>query len=178
LVRIKTVEEIVGEKPVEVKDSSTCEVSEIPEGYSTSTGLNESGVQKEKPVEVEKKTSQVKKPSQYFSNLFNSYAKSLNRKYNRTGSLFQERYKRKLVDSDKYFLNLIHYIHFNPQKHGFVKNFRDWKFSSYNAMLSEKPTDLKRKDVLDWFSGKDEFIEYHKLIIEYQKVIGHLIEGD
>ncbi len=35
-----------------------------------------------------------KQVSKAFSNFFNSYAKSINKKYNRTGSLFRDRFKR------------------------------------------------------------------------------------
>jgi hypothetical protein len=120
-------------------------------------------------------TWKPKNPSQVFSNFFNSYAKSINKRYNRTGSLFQYKFKRKPVTASKYFLNLIHYIHFNPQKHRFVEDFRQYPWSSYNSIISEKPTKLRRQDVLDWFSGKDAYTEYHTLVINYEKEIGHLI---
>src|SRR5690606_12780829 len=32
--------------------------------------------------------------AQHFANLFNAYAKAINKRYNRTGSLFQERFRR------------------------------------------------------------------------------------
>ena len=69
------------------------------------------------------KTSEVL-VRQHFSNFFNSYAKAINTAHQRTGSLFQNRFGRMKVDSDRYFTRLIHYIHFNPQKHGFVEDFR------------------------------------------------------
>ena len=68
------------------------------------------------------KTSQVSQirevsfnPTQNFSNLFNTYAKAINKSYGRTGSLFEERYGRIPVMSDSYLVNLIFYIHYNPQ---------------------------------------------------------------
>ena len=60
-------------------------------------------------------TSQVLEPTQQVSNFLNSYAKSINRAYQRTGSLFQGRFGRIEVTSDQYFVRLVHYIHFNPQ---------------------------------------------------------------
>lgn len=61
-----------------------------------------------------------------FSNLLNAYAKAINKAYGRTGRLFEEHFGRIEVDSDSYFTSLIFYIHFNPQKHGFVSDFRTW----------------------------------------------------
>jgi hypothetical protein len=76
------------------------------------------------------------KPSQHFSNLFNAYAKAINKAYQRTGSLFEKRFGRIEVTSDAYFCSLVFYIHFNPQKHQFVNDFRQWSCSSYNTLCT------------------------------------------
>lgn len=95
------------------------------------------------------------------SDFFNAYAKAINSAYGRTGSLFQHPFGRVMITSDIQFSRVIAYIHQNPQKHGFVADFRDWKYSSYGTMLVEKPTHLKREAVLDWFGGKDQFKATH-----------------
>lgn len=100
--------------------------------------------------------------SHTFNNLLNSYAKSINKAYQRTGSLFQHHFGRIQVASDRYFLTLINYIHHNPQKHGFVADFRDYPYSSYHTLLSYKATRLKREEVLEWFGGAGRFEEFHR----------------
>jgi REP element-mobilizing transposase RayT len=105
--------------------------------------------------------SGLKKPSQYFSNLFNAYTKALNKAYDRTGALFQRPFGRILVTSDAYFVHLVTYIHQNPQRHGLVADFRTWPYSSYHAHLSDKPTRLQRDDVLAWFDGPEGFTMAH-----------------
>ena len=100
-------------------------------------------------------------PSRPFSHLFNAYTKAFNRVYQRSGVLFQRPFQRIEVTSDAYFVRLITYIHHNPQKHGFVADFRDWPYSSYHALLSARPTQLQRDDVLAWFNGPDEFAATH-----------------
>jgi REP element-mobilizing transposase RayT len=96
-----------------------------------------------------------------FSNLFNAYAKAFNKRFERTGKLFEERFKRKKVEDESYITELIYYIHSNPQKHGILKDFRDYPYSSYNIILSDKITSLKRKEVVDWFEGLSFYKEYH-----------------
>ena len=96
-----------------------------------------------------------------FAFLFNSYAQSINKANNRTGSLFEERFRRILVGTDAYFTELIYYIHANPQKHGFVKDFRAYPHSSYHSHLSKAMTRLKREEVWNWFGNKDEFEKFH-----------------
>ena len=115
-------------------------------------------------------------PTQQFSNLCNSYAKSINKAYGRTGSLFQKRFGRIPVTSDAYFAALVRYIHFNPQKHGFVTDFRQYPYSSYQLMLSNQSTHLMRDVVLEWFGGKDTFIEFHQ-DPQRQNGLSHLV-GD
>ena len=100
--------------------------------------------------------------SKKFSDFFNAYAKAINNAYKRTGSLFQHPFGRVAVTTDRQFWNVIAYIHQNPQKHKFVKDFRDWKWSSYGVILAEKPTKLRRDIVLDWFGGKDEYLKLHE----------------
>ncbi len=99
--------------------------------------------------------------SQQFSNFFNAYAKTINKAYDRTGSLFQHPFGRVLVTSDRQFWAVIAYIHQNPQKHHFVDDFREWKWSSYHTLLADKPTRLQRAHVLDWFGGKQRYLDLH-----------------
>ena len=101
-------------------------------------------------------------PSKKFSDFFNAYAKAINHAYGRTGSLFQHPFGRVPITTDRQFWNVIAYIHQNPQKHKFVKDFRDWKWSSYGILLAEQSTKLKRDFVLDWFGGKESYLELHR----------------
>lgn len=97
--------------------------------------------------------------SKQLSNCFNAFTKAMNKRYHLTGSLFQKRFERKRVENKAYLLTLISYIHQNPQKHGFVEDFRDYPYSSYKSHLSEKQTRLKRMSVFELFGGKEGFIQ-------------------
>lgn len=116
-------------------------------------------------------------PSQAFSNLFNAYAKTINKAYGRTGSLFEERFGRIPVTNDSYFMNLIFYIHYNPQKHGFVSDFRDWEWSSYHALIGTGETKLKRIEVLNLFDGVKGFEEFHHGMVD-EKKLASLIDDE
>jgi len=121
---------------------------------------------------------EAKPPSQYFSNFFNAYARSINLAYGRTGSLFQRPFGRIPVTSDAYFMNLVVYIHQNPQIHGFVDDFRSWPYSSYEAILStSSATKLKRDEVFSVFGGMQALTGEHAAQIEVKK-IAHLIGDD
>ena len=64
-------------------------------------------------IKDESELSLPRAPHQCFSNLFNAYTKAINKRYNRHSSLFQRTFKRKLIDNEVYFKNLVIYIHNN-----------------------------------------------------------------
>jgi hypothetical protein len=86
----------------------------------------------------------------------------VNKAYDRTGSLFQRPFSRIEITSDRYYTNLVFYIHANPQKHGFVADFRAWPWSSFGALIANAPTYLRRDVVLDWFGGQVGLGMFHR----------------
>ena len=99
--------------------------------------------------------------TQAFSNFFNSYAKSINTVYNRTGSLFQEHLQRNRVENEEYLKQLIVYVHLNPVKHKFDKSFETYLHSSYRSFVSSKETSIDRDFILELFGGLENFKFYH-----------------
>ncbi|MEP7256124.1 MAG: hypothetical protein ABI666_10115 [Ferruginibacter sp.] len=100
--------------------------------------------------------------SKQLSHFFNSYAQSINKAQNRTGPLFESPFERKLIDDDSYIISMIYYCHYNAQLHGFVNDFKDWEFSSYQAILRNDNTFLASQKVLSWFGGINAFEKAHE----------------
>ena len=100
-------------------------------------------------------------PSKQFSQFFNAYTKAINKCYNRTESLLEKPFKRKRITEESFLKQVILYIHNNPVKHGLTNNVKDYKWSSYNSILSSKNSKLKRKEVLDYFEDESNFIFSH-----------------
>ncbi len=113
-------------------------------------------------------------PSQSFGNLFNAYSKAINKRYGRTGSLFQHPFGRIPVTSDEYFVQLVQYIHLNPQKHGFVDDFRKYPYSSFRTLCSSGPTRIKRDQVLVWFGGREPFERSHQEQLMEQRIAKYI----
>ncbi|RDC56724.1 hypothetical protein DU508_05840 [Pedobacter chinensis] len=107
-----------------------------------------------------------------FQKFFQSYAMAFNKQHARIGSLFQKPFKRVLINSEEYFTKIIFYIHANPQQHGLTTDFRDWQWSSYKRILIDKPSSLKKGEVIEWFGNKESYIQFHddnrKLIIQQE----------
>ncbi|MBP1664413.1 MAG: hypothetical protein H6Q19_1553 [Bacteroidetes bacterium] len=112
-----------------------------------------------------------KRINQQFSNLFNAYTKACNKRYDRTGSLFEHSFRRKHVDTMEYLKRVIVYIHMNPVKHGFCQYPEEYPWSSYLSCISFKPTKLQREKVIASFGNTDEFKIYHN-----QKFISESID--
>lgn len=105
--------------------------------------------------------SEEKEVTQAFSNLFNSYAKAFNKQTNRTGSLFEKHFKRIKLKNENYLKHLIVYIHLNP-KHHLNIDFKGFRFSSYQAYMSNRETKIEREETLNLFGDFENFIFCHK----------------
>lgn len=68
-----------------------------------------------------------------------SYVFRYNKKYERCGHLFQERFKSEIVETDEYFLTVLRYIHRNPINAGITKEVHDYRWSSYFEYLNQLP---------------------------------------
>ena len=100
--------------------------------------------------------------SEQLRKFFISYSKSFNKQQNRKGTLFEKHLKRVKIESEEQLLWTIYYIHRNPAHHFVTDNYQRYRWSSYPVILSEKETNLRRKEVLSLFSGKEKFIEFHQ----------------
>lgn len=98
--------------------------------------------------------------SRAFSNFFNAYAKSINKKYNRTGSLFRDRFRRIKVLDEEYLKKLIIYVNLNPIYHGFVSKLNEFKHSSYLSLISDDETFIEKEEVIHLFNDTENFIFY------------------
>lgn len=59
------------------------------------------------------------------------YVQYFNHIYNRSGTLWEGRYRATVVDSERYFLTVMRYIELNAVRAGMVKDPMDYPWSSY-----------------------------------------------
>lgn len=106
--------------------------------------------------------SDNKEVSEQFRRFFISYSKSFNKVHKRRGSLFNKHLQRIKIESTEQLLWTIYYIHRNPVHHRISSNYQQYRWSSYQALVTDRDTKLKRNEVIDEFSGVDEFIKFHE----------------
>ena len=68
------------------------------------------------------------------------YAQHFNKRYRRTGTLWEGRHRSSLVQTEKYSLICCRYIELNPVRAGMVRHPAEYKWSSYEAKLIKTPT--------------------------------------
>lgn len=99
------------------------------------------------------------------------YVSYFNQKYERVGHLFQNRYLSKTIEYKEYLMNLIRYIHQNPEKAGICKT-EDYQWSSYKDYIyGSGITDTEF--ILSMFSNdkskaRQIFKEYNKRILNIE----------
>ena len=65
-----------------------------------------------------------------------TYSRFYNKKFNRVGYVYRDRYKSQTIVDRKHLINCLIYIHNNPLKAGIVSRIQDYKYSSYLEFLN------------------------------------------
>jgi len=110
------------------------------------------------------------------------YAKYFNQKYNRSGTLFEGRYKSIPIEKESHFIHLPYYIHLNPLdliapewRERKIKNFKEvinflenYRWSSHLDYLGKHnfPSVINKEPLLEFFGSEKE---YEKLFYEWLK---------
>lgn len=109
------------------------------------------------------------KLSKVIQSLAISYALYFNKKYDRIGHVFYNRFKSKYVENLPYLLNIIRYIHFNSEKAGMCK-YSKFYWSSYHE-YSQFPRLIETEKVLKMAEmTKKDFENFH---VEYERIKGY-----
>lgn len=85
------------------------------------------------------------------------YVRLFNKRYERTGTLWEGRYKSCLIDSEAYLLTCHRYIELNPVRAGMVRDPLQYRWSSHaHYALGAASTLLTRHELLDRLAGSME----------------------
>jgi len=111
--------------------------------------------------------SNLSKAMQWLQTAYSVY---YNLKHQRSGHLFQGRYKSILVGEESYWQKLSFYIHLNPIRAGMVKDLNDYRWSSYHdyVRLQKVHKWVLAEEILKELSESKQSaqIKYRELIIE------------
>ena len=80
------------------------------------------------------------------------YTQRFNRAHDRTGHVFQGRYKSIMVERDSYLMELARYVVLNPLRARMVRKLENWPWSSYLATCGQAPSPAWLQT--DWILGQ------------------------
>lgn len=114
-----------------------------------------------------------KKPlSSLMRRLLTGYAAKYNIRHQRSGHLFQNRYKSIVCEEDTYLLELIAYIHLNPIRAGLVKEISEldrFPWSGHAALIGTRTCSWQETDEVLTLFGQTKPMarrKYHKFLID------------
>ena len=64
------------------------------------------------------------------------FSRSFNRRWSRSGSLWQSRYQAKLIDEQQYLSQVVLYVHLNPVRAGLTEDPVDYVFSGHREIVN------------------------------------------
>ena len=106
------------------------------------------------------------------------YVRLFNDRYERTGTLWEGRFRSTLVDTDAYFFTLTRYIELNPVRAGIVNKPGDYPWSSYQSNALGKTDPILSPHDLYLQLGRDpqERQDSYRLLFE-QNIEPRLLDG-
>lgn len=95
--------------------------------------------------------------SKIMASLNTSYSMHFNKKYNRSGHLYDNRFHSNIIEKENYLLMAVRYINLNPVNAGIVKKADDYFWCSHRNYLKDGKDFLIDKDfVLNILAGPKE----------------------
>jgi putative transposase len=80
--------------------------------------------------------------SRMMQDIGRAYVKRINSRYERTGTLYEGRFKSSLVESHSYFLACMRYVEMNPVRAGLASHPSTFPWSSFGQNASGEPSGL------------------------------------
>lgn len=104
-------------------------------------------------------TYDIKELSKYMQRLNTTYAKYYNKKYNRIGYVFRDRYKSEGIYSEEQLYNCIKYIYDNPVKARICNRPEEYPYSNYKKINKNLKENYIFIDIEDDKKTSEEVIE-------------------
>ena len=91
-----------------------------------------------------------------------AYSRYFNKKYDRSGGLFETRYKASRISSDTYLMHITRYIHLNP------KEWREYPYSSLRFYLQAHDEDwVDEQPIVALFPSRESYGDF---VAEYEGI--------
>jgi len=90
------------------------------------------------------------------------YARYINKITNSSGPVFTGRYQARFISDESYLLQVLRYIHLNPEEAGLCEHFARHRWSSMQDYINADSTIVNIDEMLNRFISFDDFINFHE----------------
>ncbi len=106
-----------------------------------------------------------------------AYTQAINRRFDRTGTLFESRFQAIHIDREAYLMHLSRYIHLNPVKAGLAEFPEGWEYSSYREYVGLREGTLPDiEPILREFASRSAYRRFVESGIQGEdELIRHLV---
>src|SRR5687768_1611995 len=106
--------------------------------------------------------------SEFIQRVNSEYSKAFNRRHDRVGHTFQQRFESLVVQREKYLRRVARYIVVNPVTAGLCSDAEDWPWSTHRATAGlEEPPSWLDVDWLRWAFRADSLLEAQRRYVAY-----------
>jgi REP element-mobilizing transposase RayT len=91
--------------------------------------------------------------------ILTSFVLWYNTKYERVGTLFQDRFKSEPIENDSHLLSAVRYVHQNPLRAGIVSDIKDYRWSSFEDYHITERRLVNTSFVLEMFDNDIEHFD-------------------
>ena len=91
------------------------------------------------------------------------YAVWYNRKYQRAGHLFQDRFRSENVENNLYYMTVLRYILQNPMKAGLESRLGSYRWSSYPAYAKGVGSITDTRFAMDLFGNRESLLDFVRM---------------
>lgn len=112
--------------------------------------------------------------SKFFQNFGRLYVRYFNKKYNRTGTLWDGRYKSSLVEDITYVFDIMKYVEQLPLKMDLVDDLSKYKYSSYILNISNQTDSILTQHIFYKRLSLDE----KERVSKYKEIVNSILNKD
>lgn len=87
--------------------------------------------------------------SRFIQSTFQSYTQAVNKAWGRTGKLFENSARAKIINEYSYLVRLCRDIHLNPVEADLVQSPANWQYSNYLQCINEKDGNIQDQDFIN-----------------------------
>jgi len=96
--------------------------------------------------------------SRLINTVFNAYVQAVNIQENRSGALFEGRFRHACVEKERYLVHVCRYIHLNPVRAKLVRRAEEWPYSNYLEWIGRRGGTLCDETFIrKWFGDGEAY---------------------